>query len=92
MLAVRHECVCGHAILICVAGECDSEFDDRPLRWPALVREAAGRIGASYIEAEGNVRFNCSSCGAVLLLLTPPPASADVAYQALARPLVGSLN
>ena len=93
MLAVRHECVCGHAILICMAtGSNDGFGDDRPLRWPTLVREAAERIGASYIESEGNTRFNCSSCGAVLLLLTPPPAGADIAYQALARPLVGSLN
>ena len=92
MLAVRHECVCGHAILICVATAPDDEFADRPMRWPALVRDAAARIGASYIEADGNTRFNCSSCGAVLLLLTPPPPGADIAYQALARPLVGSLN
>ena len=92
MLAVRHDCVCGHAFLICVATDHEG-FTERPTRWPALVRAAARRIGATYIEAEGNTRFSCTGCGAVLLLLTPPPPSPDVAYSELAPDaLVASLN
>ena len=92
MLAVRHDCVCGHAILICVATDSESDAEGPPARWPALVRHAAARIGASFVHAEGNTRFNCARCDAVLLLLTPPPPGADVLHEALARPLVGSLN
>jgi hypothetical protein len=94
VLAVRHDCVCGHPFLICVATEHDDDgVSEREVAWPELVRAAATRIGASYVEAEGNVRFNCTSCGAVLLLLTPRPLGSDVGYPDLSRnTFVGSLN
>ena len=94
MLAVRHDCVCGHAFLICVATEHDDDgFSEQANAWPELVRAAATRIGASYIEAEGNVRFNCTSCGAVLLLLTPRPLGSDIGFPDFSRDaFVGSLN
>ena len=93
MLAVRHDCVCGHAFLICVATDHDEGFTERPRRWPALVRAAARRIRATYIEAEGNTRFTCPGCETVLLLLTPPPPSPDLVYSELTPDaLVASLN
>ena len=94
MLAVRHDCVCGHAFLICVATEQDEDgFSEREIAWPELVQAAASRIGASYIEAEGNVRFNCPACSAVLLLLTPRPMGSDVGIPELSHStFVGSLN
>jgi hypothetical protein len=71
----------------------DDGCSEREIVWPELVRAAATRIGASYVEAEGNVRFNCTSCGAVLLLLTPRPLGSDVGFPELARnAFVGSLN
>jgi hypothetical protein len=94
VLAVRHDCVCGHAFLICVATEHDdNRFSEQAPAWPELVRAAATRIGASYVEAQGNVRFNCTSCGAVLLLLTPRPLGSDVGFPDVSRhTFVGSLN
>ena len=89
VLAVRHNCVCGHAFLICVAGD----DDERPEDWPELVRSAAARIGASYLQADGNVRFKCPRCESVLLLLTPRAQNYDVVYPDLrVQPYARTLN
>ncbi len=92
VLAVRHECLCGHPFLICVHPEHGTESPERETRWAQLVRLVATKIGASYVEARNNARFTCSRCGSVALVLSPRPRLDGTFTVVPAGHFVASLN
>jgi len=55
VLAVRHDCVCGHAFLICVATEHDDEgFSEQAIAWPELLRRAGRSVsGRGHVRDAG---------------------------------------